>query len=76
MLTIKEFYEWAVRNGLENAHFGIDLTATPEDGEGDAEVCEPVNREDLRVGEYWDAPDGKWRKVEDEFVWLTKDLTE
>jgi hypothetical protein len=51
-MTIKELYEWAVENGVENAVLGVSLEDEAEFGY--YEYCEEVRNEDLRIGGFYD----------------------
>lgn len=63
MMTIKEFYKWAVKNKVENAHFGISICT-------DVEYCEEVHDEsELEIGGFYSYPEGH-EKVEEPFVWI------
>lgn len=68
MMTIKEFYEWAVKNGIENAHFGISTSVYSEEHDEQFDYCEPVNEDEPTIGALWDPEKGKI--VEEPFVWL------
>lgn len=51
-MTIKELYEWAVENGVENAVLGVSLEDEAEFER--YEYCEEVRNEDLRIGGFYD----------------------
>ena len=73
MMTIKEFYEWAVKEGVENAHFGISTSVPCGECGSVADYCEPVDNDMyLTVGGlYENGP----IPTEEPFVWIEgKDL--
>lgn len=70
-MTIKEFYEWACANGVENLEFGCSLNDAAETALAGAnlESCFALTGEKLEIGGYWEHN----QKVKD-FVWFNVEV--
>lgn len=70
-MTIKEFYDWACANGVENLEFGMALNGHAEvvlSHEG-LDSCFECRAEDVEIGGYWEHN----QKVKD-FVWFNVEV--